>query len=166
MSFFHIPHLPRRLAALIVCAMLAAGALSGLLVAATVQAQEVEPSSTQRADINELLAEDLAQATTPVSFLVVLRDQPDPTTLLASAGVQAASVQDRRAELYRALTAHAERTQAPLRAWLDARGVRYTPHYLVNMIEVQRQFEAYQKVMQTSDTLDRAANEKVGRRQG
>ncbi len=137
MSFFHILHLPRRLAALIVCAMLAAGALSGLLVAATVQAQEVEPSSTQRADINELLAEDLAQATTPVSFLVVLRDQPDPTTLLASAGVQAASVQDRRAELYRALTAHAERTQAPLRAWLDARGVRYTPHYLVNMIEVQ-----------------------------
>jgi len=37
---------------------------------------------------------------------------------------------------------------------------------MVNMIEVQRQFEAYQKVMQTSDTLDRAANEKVGRRQG
>jgi flagellar basal-body rod protein FlgF len=37
---------------------------------------------------------------------------------------------------------------------------------MVNMIEVQRQFEAYTKVMQTSDTLDRAANEKVGRRQG
>ena len=37
---------------------------------------------------------------------------------------------------------------------------------MVNMIEVQRQFEAYQKVMQTSDSLDRAANEKVGRRQG
>ena len=36
---------------------------------------------------------------------------------------------------------------------------------MVNMIEVQRQFEAYQKVMQTSDTLDRAANERVGRRQ-
>lgn len=37
---------------------------------------------------------------------------------------------------------------------------------MVNMIEVQRQFEAYQKVMQTADTLDRAANEKIGRRQG
>ena len=37
---------------------------------------------------------------------------------------------------------------------------------MVSMIEVQRQFEAYQKVMQTADTLDRAANEKVGRRQG
>ena len=37
---------------------------------------------------------------------------------------------------------------------------------MVNMIEVQRQFEAYQKVMQTSDSLDRNATEKVGRRQG
>lgn len=34
---------------------------------------------------------------------------------------------------------------------------------MVQMIEVQRQFEAYQKVIQTSDTLDRAAYEKVGR---
>lgn len=136
MSFFYNLHLLRRLAALIVCAMLAAGALLGLL-SGTVRAQEVEPSSTRRADINELLAEDLAQATAPVSFLVVLRDQPDPTVLLAGAGMQAASAQDRRAELYRALTAHAEHTQAPLRTWLDARGVRYTPHYLVNMIEVQ-----------------------------
>lgn len=116
--------------------MFVACAVLGLL-SATVRAQDVEPSSTQRADINELLAEDLAQATAPVSFLVVLRDQPDPTVLLAGAGMQAASAQDRRAELYRALTAHAERTQAPLRTWLDARGVRYTPHYLVNMIEVQ-----------------------------
>jgi flagellar basal-body rod protein FlgG len=37
---------------------------------------------------------------------------------------------------------------------------------MVNMIEVQRQFEAYQKVMQTADSLDRDANQKVGRRQG
>ena len=37
---------------------------------------------------------------------------------------------------------------------------------MVNMIETQRQFEAYQKVMQTADTLDRQVNEKVGRRIG
>ena len=37
---------------------------------------------------------------------------------------------------------------------------------MVNMIEVNRQFEAYQKVMQTSDSLDRTANEKVGKRIG
>lgn len=35
---------------------------------------------------------------------------------------------------------------------------------MVNMIEVQRQFEAYQKVMQTTDAMDREATTKVGRR--
>lgn len=34
---------------------------------------------------------------------------------------------------------------------------------MVNMIEAQRQFEAYQKIMQTSDNLDREAITKVGR---
>lgn len=34
---------------------------------------------------------------------------------------------------------------------------------MVKMIEVQRQFEAYQKVIQTSDSLDRDAHQKVGR---
>lgn len=34
---------------------------------------------------------------------------------------------------------------------------------MVKMIEVQRQFEAYQKVIQTSDALDRDAHQKVGR---
>lgn len=35
---------------------------------------------------------------------------------------------------------------------------------MVNMIETNRQFEAYQKVMQTSDSVDREAISKVGRR--
>lgn len=34
---------------------------------------------------------------------------------------------------------------------------------MVNMIEAQRQFEAYQKVMQSSDTVDREAITKVGK---
>lgn len=37
---------------------------------------------------------------------------------------------------------------------------------MVNMIEVNRQFEAYQKVMQTADALDKAANERLGKRNG
>ena len=37
---------------------------------------------------------------------------------------------------------------------------------MVNMIETQRQYEAYQKVMQTSDAIDREANTKVGRQRG
>ena len=37
---------------------------------------------------------------------------------------------------------------------------------MVNMIETNRQFEAYQKVMQTADALDRAANDRIGKRLG
>lgn len=37
---------------------------------------------------------------------------------------------------------------------------------MVKMIETSRQFEAYQKVMQTADALDRAANDRVGKRVG
>lgn len=121
----------RRLAALLMGALLIV-----LLIAARVAAQEVEPSGVHRAEINELLAADLQAADGPVSFLVVLRDQPDPAALLAAGELQAASAVARRAALYEALTEHAARTQAPLRAWLDARGAPYTPHYLVNMIEV------------------------------
>ena len=39
--------------------------------------------------------------------------------------------------IYRRLTEQALQTQAPLRAWLDANHIRYTPFYLVNMIEVE-----------------------------
>ena len=35
---------------------------------------------------------------------------------------------------------------------------------MVNMIEVQRQFEAYQKVMQTTEALDRQTNQQIGKR--
>jgi subtilisin family serine protease len=100
-------------------------------------AQEVEPSGAYRADINPLLAQDLAEAGAPVSFLVVLRDQLDPAAVLADGGLQNAPAAQRRAALYAALTGHAERSQASLRAWLTARGVPYQPHYLVNMVEVQ-----------------------------
>lgn len=37
---------------------------------------------------------------------------------------------------------------------------------MVNMIETQRQFESYQKIMQISDTIDKAINDKMSKRQG
>src|SRR5690606_39293971 len=43
----------------------------------------------------------------------------------------------RRRAIYAALTAQASASQAGLRAWLDAQGVDYSAHYLVNMIEVR-----------------------------
>lgn len=55
----------------------------------------------------------------------------------------------------------------PARSWLahgylEAANVDAV-YEMVNMIETQRQFEAYQKVMQASDTIDREALQKVGR---
>ena len=55
----------------------------------------------------------------------------------------------------------------PNRSWmaqgfLEAANVDAV-YEMVNMMETQRQFEAYQKIMQTSDAIDREANTKVGR---
>jgi flagellar basal-body rod protein FlgG len=58
----------------------------------------------------------------------------------------------------------------PARSWM-AQGFLESANVdavyeMVNMIETQRQFEAYQKVMQTSDAIDREATTKVGRGRG
>ena len=67
----------------------------------------------------------------PDGFLIYLDEQAD----LGPAAAIADPV-ERRAWAYQALVETAERSQAPLRAELDRRGVSYRPHYLVNMIEV------------------------------
>ncbi|MDQ3247610.1 MAG: hypothetical protein M3Q45_00240, partial [Chloroflexota bacterium] len=75
-----------------------------------------------------------------VDFLVVLREQVDATTAAATVQSAAVGVSLRHAKataIYAQLTATAQRTQSPLRAWLDAQGIAYRPFYLVNMIEVQ-----------------------------
>ena len=136
MNIFMQPALRRQALRLLRGVLLAALGLAWL-PSAPAAAQEIEPASPQRAAINPLLAQDLAAANGPVSFLVVLREQLDGAAVLAAGNLQSAGADARRAALYAALTAHAERTQAPLRAWLDAAGISYTPHYLINMLEVQ-----------------------------
>jgi len=68
----------------------------------------------------------------PDGFLIYLEEQADLTPAAAIADPV-----ERRAWVYRTLTETAERSQAPLRAELDRRGVDYRPHYLVNAIEVR-----------------------------
>ncbi len=64
-------------------------------------------------------------------FLIVFREQADLS------GAQSIPDRTRRIDfMYQALTATAERAQAPVRAELDRLGVEYRPHYLINMIEV------------------------------
>ncbi len=65
-------------------------------------------------------------------LFVILKDQAD-----VSSATQIADRNDRLKFVYETLTAHANGTQADLRQTLDRFGIRYTPYYLVNGIEVQ-----------------------------
>jgi subtilisin family serine protease len=64
-------------------------------------------------------------------FLIVFRDQAD----VSAAPAMPDRVQ-RLGYVYQTLVAAAERSQAGARAELDRLGVRYRPHYLINLIEV------------------------------
>lgn len=65
-------------------------------------------------------------------LLVVLAEQVD----LAPADAQPTK-QARGRWVYETLWETAQRSQAPLRAWLDARGVTYRSYYIVNLLHVQ-----------------------------
>ena len=78
-------------------AALSAGAGFG----APVRGQDIVPSTvTQQAAISTQLAQELATAVKPVSFLVVLKDQVDARAAVASDGLQAATATERRSALY------------------------------------------------------------------
>ncbi len=100
-------------------------------------AQEKTPFANHGALVSESLAQQLTKSSEPVSFLIILRDQVDAASFVAEPTVRAASRNVRATALYHELTARASQSQAPLRAWLDAQGVSYHAHYLVNMIEVE-----------------------------
>lgn len=120
------------------------GALAMLLLATlllatvpTARAQEGEPRAGQQVQVSDYLQNQLRTTTGPVSLLIILREQVDSAGALARASLRSANREDRAAFLYRELTATAQRTQAPLRAWLEEQGIPYRAFYLVNMIEVQ-----------------------------
>ena len=81
------------------------------------------PVRSPGAILAEPLRRELEQANGPVSFLVILDEQLTPSALAAQAQAASQPAGTARAAIYQALTAHAARTQAPLRAWLDAQGV-------------------------------------------
>jgi hypothetical protein len=62
---------------------------------------------------------------------VVMAEQADLAALAAL------PYPERRSAVFQTLTAQATRTQASLRATLDAVGIRYTPFYLENAVEVE-----------------------------
>jgi len=68
-------------------------------------------------------------------LFVVMRDQPDLSSIDTSGGGQARRDERARAT-YRLLVRHADRSQASLRRELDRLHLPYTPYYLVNGLEV------------------------------
>jgi subtilisin family serine protease len=83
-------------------------------------------------------------------FLVVLAEQADvsPARTLASKQARGRFVRD-------ILWETAERSQAPLRAWLDARGIRYRSYYIVNLIHVQGGDRALVEALASRPDVDR-----------
>ncbi len=82
------------------------------------------------AKLSPALRADLAAGET--AFLVLLAEQADLDHVGALPTKQA-----KGRAVYDALRQTAQRTQAPLRAQLDALGVEYRPFYVVNMLAVQ-----------------------------
>lgn len=130
---------------------------------------------TGEAKISPRLQAELAAATGPVSFLAILHAQPDPAALTAIAQVAGATVTQaaagdnpaerarqaqiaQRAALYAHLTAAATRSQADLRAWLDAQGIAYRPYYLVNMLEIRGDSTLIEQLATRPEIAQLAAN--------
>ena len=122
--------------ALSIC-LLALGVLLSALSARPASAQAVEPAATGQAKIDQALRAELDPAAVSTSFLVILDEQFDPSAVVQSAGAGPDAALERRRAIYAALTTQARASQAGLRAWLDAQGIDYSAHYLVNMIEVR-----------------------------
>lgn len=65
-------------------------------------------------------------------LFVILKDQADLSDVR-----RIEDVDERRTTAYQILTQHANQTQADIRRTFDAFGVKYTPYYLVNALEVR-----------------------------
>ncbi len=118
------------------------------------RAQTVAPSPAAVAQVSPYVAAQLADAAGPVPLWVVLRDQLDAAAVVRGASVAAtgeAAREARLAAVYAALVAQAESSQAPLVAWLDAQGIPYTRHYLVNLIALEGDAALVAALRQRSD---------------
>ena len=80
---------------------------------------------------------------------MVLREQAD---LSGAAGIP--DRVERRRFVYESLRALAERTQAPLRRALSARGISFRSHFLVNMLDVMYQIPSDDDIEECVITRD------------
>lgn len=134
---------------------------SGLINRPALLAQSADPRAGQGVQVSDYLQGQLRTAQGPVSFLIVLREQVDANAALARAQLRNGSRTAKAALIYHELTATAQRTQAPLRAWLEAQGIPYRAFYLVNMIEVQGDARLVDALRQRPEVQRLIANPKI-----
>ena len=115
----------------------------------------------QRAEVSPFLARELATADGPATFLVLLRDQPDPVAILQDAGATDSPRAERLSALYAGLTAQARASQASLAAWLDARQAPSRPYYIVNMLQVTGDAALVDELSQHPDVARIVSNPRV-----
>jgi len=82
-----------------------------------------------------------------VSAVVLLADQAD-----LSAAYTMTDADARGRYVYHTLTTHAARTQAPLRGWLEAHGVRYRTFWAANMLVVDGDRDLVETLARRTDT--------------
>ena len=154
---------------LLVVALIGANlvAVDGRAVQAQAEIPAAIPEDSTAAQVSPYLLAELASGPDDVSILILLKDQPDVTALEAAISANygdadaAATVTARRIELYHQLTAHALSSQAELRAWLDAQGIAYRAHYIVNMISVMGDAALVATLRQRPDVARLDANPQV-----
>ncbi|MBX3000154.1 MAG: S8 family serine peptidase, partial [Caldilineaceae bacterium] len=113
------------------------------------------------APVHPSLLEETARSLSPVSFLVILKEQPQPDLILAQRRDRTTDSAQKRAILYTYLTDFAQRSQAPLWQWLDAQGVDYRPFYIINAIEVMGDAALITALRQRPEVARLAANPRV-----
>lgn len=113
------------------------------------------------APVHPLVLSAVARSSEPVSFLVILNEQPEPDAFLAERNLIAAAREKRGEALYSYLTNFASTSQAPLWSWLDEQGVVYRPFYIINAVEVYGDAALIGALRQRPEVARLAANPQV-----
>jgi len=123
-----------------------------------IQASRTEQSasiSQQAVEVSTFLQRQFAEASGPISFLIVLQEQPDVEEVLSatqlSEKVGAASRVARATAIYNSLTHEAYQSQQGLRAMLERQKIPYRSFYIVNMIEVTGDIALVSQLRKRSD---------------
>lgn len=99
-----------------------------------------------------------AQRDGTVDALIVFPDQSRPDLAPLA---RAADYRVRRRALVEALRERADAQQAPVRAWLDARGIAYRPFWIANLIAARLDVQDLQRLVQRDDVARIAANPRL-----